>query len=332
MIRMKSLPAFRGLLTGMAFASLSACMPAPDTETDAEPLAPMSVSGGLWIELSPVIVAANNFYPVKVPVNEGGVRSITAGDALVATNAETQLLRESVDNPDLRIIMTVTESFYRLVAKRSAGIESLADLAGKRVIVPRSTSANYYLVAMLESVGLAESDVELIPFPTADNVRTAMDMMSDAVINGEADVVAIWEPEAEDAILDLGDDAIVLQDRSVYREVFNLHTTATALADPEQRRAIVAFVRAIVDATEALQADPAPYWPQVADRIGYPISDIEASWGEMEFPIRIVPDMLDVLEKEEVWVAKERDRQPRSREELAGLIDYSVLEEVLGSR
>jgi NitT/TauT family transport system substrate-binding protein len=52
----------------------------------------------------------------------------------------------------------------------------------------------------------------------------------------------------------------------------------------------------------------------------------------MEFPVRIIPDMLDVLEEEEVWVAKERNRVPRSRAELAGLIDPSVLEEALSSR
>jgi NitT/TauT family transport system substrate-binding protein len=326
-----SLSAVRSLLTGSAFMAVVGCMPAQEAETSAQALAPITVAGGMWIELSPVIVAASSFYPVHVPVATGGVRSITSGDALIATNAETQLLRESVDNSDLRIIMTVTESFYRLVGKRSAGIESLADLKGKRVIVPFSTSANYFLVAMLESVGLTEDDVELIPFPSGSDIRTAMDKMSDAVVNGEADVVAIWEPEAEDAIHDLGDDAIVLQDRSIYREVFNLHTTATALADPEQRRAIVAFVRAIIAATDALETDPAPYWPQVASVIGYPVSDIEASWGEMEFPIRIVPDILDVLEKEEVWVARERDRVPRTREQLAQFVDYSVLEEAMSA-
>ena len=39
--------------------------------------------------------------------------------------------------------------------------------------------------------------------------------------------------------------------------------------------------------------------------------------------------MLDVLEEEEVWVAKERDRTPRTREELAQLIDASLLEEAM---
>jgi NitT/TauT family transport system substrate-binding protein len=52
----------------------------------------------------------------------------------------------------------------------------------------------------------------------------------------------------------------------------------------------------------------------------------------MEFPADFVPDLLDVLEEEEIWVAKERDRTPRSREQLAGLIDRSVLEEARAMR
>jgi sulfonate transport system substrate-binding protein len=225
--------------------------------------------------------------------------------------------------------MTVTESFYRLVGRRSAGIETLADLKGKRIILPMRTSAHYFLVAMLESAGLTEDDVTLLPFPSGPDVRTAMDSMSDVVLRGEADMVAIWEPEAEDAIHDFGDDTVVFQDKRVYREIFNLYTTATALADPALRPAIVGFVRSVVEATAALKADPAPYWPQVEEVIGYPVSDISASWGEMDFPIHIVPDYLDVLEKEEVWVAKELQRTPRTRAELAQFIDSSVLEEVL---
>jgi len=282
--------------------------------------------------LSPVIVAANSFYPQQIPVGEGGITRITAGEVDMATNAETQLLRESVVNPDLRIIMTVTESFYRLVGRRSAGIETLADLRGKRVMLPRNTSANYYLVAMLRTVGLTEDDVELVSLPQAGDVKASLDLMSDALLSGETDVISIWEPEPDDAIVQLGDDAIVFQDRSVYREVFNLHTTATALADPAKRRSIVAFVRAVADATEALQEDPEPFWPHVSSVIGYSEEQIAGGWPEMEFPVRIIPDMLDVLETEEIWVAKERDRQPRSRQELARLIDTSVVEEALAGR
>jgi NitT/TauT family transport system substrate-binding protein len=297
------------------------------TRMPEAPLAPIRVSGSYWIELSPLLVAANSFYPVKLEVGEGGITRITNDQTDLATNAETQLLRESVRNPDLRIIMTVTESFYRLVGRRSAGISKLSDLKGKRVMLPRMTSAHYYLVAMLQSVGLTEEDVTIVNLLPTQGDQSGMDQMSEALVRGDVDVISIWEPEPEDALHKLGSDGIVLQDRKVYREAFNLHARAPDLADPAKRRAIVAFVRAIADATAVLKKDPKPYWPHVSSITGFSVEEVGWGWPEMEFPIEIIPDMLDVLEVEEAWVAKNMDRPPRSRAELAKFIDRSVVEE-----
>jgi sulfonate transport system substrate-binding protein len=204
----------RTAVAAIASLLLQGCGPAEQAPTPpaaaaaAAPLAPLRVSGSYWIELSPVLVAANSFYPEQLPVGEGGIVRITSGEADLATNAETQLLRESLTNPDLRIIMTVTESFYRLVARRSAGIETLADLKGKRAMLPRNTSAHYYLVAMLRTVGLTEEDLEIVNLPPAQGEQTGMDQMSDALARGDVDVISIWEPEPEDAIHQLGDDGV----------------------------------------------------------------------------------------------------------------------------
>jgi NitT/TauT family transport system substrate-binding protein len=317
------------LLLGCGSSEQEAAPAAASPTRGQVTLAPIRVSGSYWIELSPVLVAADSFYPQRLEVGEGGIVRITGGEADLATNAETQLLRESLTNPDLRIIMTVTESFYRLVARRSAGIETVADLAGKRVMLPRNTSAHYYLVAMLRTAGLTEDDVEVVNLLPAQGDQTGMDQMSDALARGDVDAISIWEPEPEDAIHRLGGDAVVFQDRSVYREVFNLHARATDLADPGKRRSIVAFVRAVAEASAALEDDPEPYWPHVSSVTGFTTEEISWGWPEMEFPARIVPDMLDVLEVEDVWVAKERDRSPRTRAELARLIDASVVAEAL---
>jgi len=316
-------------LSTLAFLLLG-CSPAEEAAEQA--LAPIRVSGSYWIELSPVLVAANSFYPQRLTVGEGGLTTMNSGASDLATNAETQILRESVAHPDYRIIMTVTESFYRLVARRSAGIATLADLKSKRVMLPRNTSANYYLVAMLRTVGLTEDDVELVPLPPDQGGETGMDQMSDALQRGDVDVISIWEPEPDDAIKQLGEDAIVFQDRSVYREVFNLHARAADLAEPEKRRSIVEFVRAAAKATDALKADPAPYWPHVSGITRFSVEEIAAGWPEMQFPVQIIPDMLEVLVEEETWVAKQQNREPRSREVLATLIDRSVVEEALAAK
>jgi NitT/TauT family transport system substrate-binding protein len=307
-----------------------AAAPAPAAQAAATELAPIRVSGSYWIELSPVIVAAQRFYPAQLTVGEGGITRINSGDADLATNAETQVLRETAsNNPDLRIIATVTESFYRLVARKSAGIATLADLKGKRVMTPANTSANYYLVAMLRTVGLTDEDVTIVPLPMQNGDQTGMDQMSDALARGDVDAISIWEPEPEDAIRQLGDDAIVFQDRSVYREVFNLHARAPDLSDPAKRAAIVEFVRSLARATAALKENPEQYWPLVSSVTSFTEEEIGMGWPEMEFPVRIIPDMLDVLVEEEPWIAKQQNREARSREELAKIIDTSIVDEAL---
>lgn len=308
---------------------------------DDTPLVPIKVAGARWIEVSAVLVAANSFYPQKLEVASGGVVAITSGATDLATNAETQLLRESIANPDLRIIMTASESFYRLIARRSAGIGKLSDLKGKRGLASRLTSQHYFVVAMLRSAGLKEEDVTFVTLPAPQPGQAGQPApatglgasnryrMFQALARGDVDFIAPFEPEAEIAVRQLGNDGIVFQDKKVYREAFNLHARAPDLADPAKRRAIVRFVRAVADASKALRKDPKPYMPHIASVTGFSVEELELGWPETAFPVHIIPDMLDVLEVEEQWIAGLSNRPARSRAELAKFIDRSVVEEAL---
>ncbi len=240
----------------------------------------------------------------------------------MATNAETQALRVSVDHPDLRIIFTVAEGRYRIVARRSAGIAALKDLKGKRIATAPNTSSAYYLHRMLATVGLSEADVTIAPmFP--------LSRMPPALKAGEVDAVTIWEPEIQNAEYAIGADAVEFQDSAVYRELFNLNTTAARLQDPAMRARIVAFVRQLVAASEQIRRDPKAVWPLVAGATGYDPALISKVWRHEGFAGTLAADQLDVLEKEEAWVAKERNRSPRTRAELAALIDPTVLRDAL---
>jgi NitT/TauT family transport system substrate-binding protein len=88
-------------------------------------------------------------------------------------------------------------------------------------------------------------------------------------------------------------------------------------------------VRAVADATQALKKNPDPYLPHISSVLGFTIEQIGWGWPETEFPVHIIPDMLDVLETEELWLAKVSNRAPRPRAELAKFIDRSVVEEAL---
>jgi len=304
----------------LAAALLCACF---SLEMLGQALTPLRVAGNMTtIELSPLLVAADKIYAGEISVINGGIPAIMSGMVDVATNAETQLLRQSVDDPDLRVIFTVAESFYRIVARKSAGIRRIADLKGKRITTPRNTSAHYYLVKMLATVHLSETDVTLV------NINPVTEM-STALKEGRVDAVAMWEPEAERAIAAVGSDAIVFQDRRVYRELFNLNTSAKVLADSAKRRAIVALLRSLIASSAEIRQRPRQYWPLIASKLNYTPETIAKSWPDLRFAGGLVPDLRDVMAEEEVWVAKERNRTRRTRSQLTVLIDQSLLDEAM---
>ncbi len=284
---------------------------------------PLRAAGNMTtIELSPVLVAADGIYRGEISVINGGIPAIMNGMADVATNAETQLLRQSVDDPDLRVIFTVAEGLYRIVARKSAGIHRIADLKGKRITTPRNTSAHYFLVRMLATAHLSEADVTLV------TVNPATDM-SAALKDGRVDAVAMWEPESDRAMAAVGSDAMVFDGRGVYRELFNLNTSSKVLADPLKRRAIVELLRSLVTASQKIRQRPRQYWPLIASKLNYTTDTVSASWPHLRYAGGLAPDLLDVMVEEETWVARERNRIPRTRSQLASLIDGSLLAEAL---
>jgi len=271
------------------------------------------------VESAPVFLAAQGAAGRNMALTGGGIPLLVDRTADAATNSETQILLRSVDNPELRIVMTVAECEYRIVARRSAGIRRLVDLRGRKVGTPANTSAEYYLSKMLRTVKLDESDVTVVPMPVAD--------MAAAMKRGDVDAVSGWEPGAQDSIAALGADAIVFQDPPVYRELFNLNTTAGVLSDPAKRRLLVGVVRAIAGASREVRARPADVRPLLSSRINVPQATIATVWHHFRFPASIPRDTLDVLVEEEQWVAGRQKRSPRTRAQLQSLIDDGVLRE-----
>jgi NitT/TauT family transport system substrate-binding protein len=296
------------------------------------PVTPLMVYGSTeTLEIAPVLLAARDHYPQGAVVRKGGIGNLVGaapvaalggdgGVADVATHAETQALRYSVTNPEIRIILVVTEGRYRIVARRSAGIASLADLKGKRVATLATTSAGFFLARMLEQAKLTFADITPVRISPIDGLAASL-------TRGEVDAVAIWEPHGGNAAQPLGADAIEFAGDGVYRELFNLNTTAANLVDPDKRRRIVAFVRAVMDATQAIHRDSGEAQALVAATSGFSADEVSRSWPTLHFPAALPSDLIDTLVAEEAWLAAQDRRTPRSREALARLIDASVYEE-----
>jgi sulfonate transport system substrate-binding protein len=290
------------------------------------------------LEMAPVLLAADQLYEGKAVLEHGSVMALwgeasdiaslnSSGRADLATNSETQALRGAVAHPDLRFIFTVAECPYRIVARRSAGIARLADLRGKRIATQLESSGEFFLDAMLRTVGLAVEDVRLEHFMA--HTANPISRVPDALRAAQIDAVALWEPQVQRAKAALGDDAIEFRDPAVYTEKFNLCTTQGHLDDPGMRKRIVAFVRALIAAARRLKVDPETGQRLVAKTARLDVETVRASWPQFSYPGTLASDLLDVFDRQEPWIAGVQGRAPRSREALAKLIDRSVLKEAL---
>jgi sulfonate transport system substrate-binding protein len=288
------------------------------------------------LEMAPVLLAAEEIYPGETVLEHGSVMSLwgesselaslgSAGQSHLATNSETQALRASARHPDLRFIFTLAECPYRIVARRSAGVEKIADLKGKRVGTQLESSAQFFLDRMLRTAGLADTDVQLVHFMA--HTTNPISRLPEALHAGEIDAVALWEPQVQRAKHLIGGDAVEFYDAAVYAEKFNVCTKQQHLDDPAVRNEIVAFTRALVTAADRLKAEPGHGQKLVAKTAGLDIEVVRNAWHCFNYPGTLAPDLLDVFERQEPWLARVQHRPPRSREELAKLIDDSVIRE-----
>ena len=317
-------------------AALSGCATAQNTAAGSGPL---QVFGNLdTLEFAPVLLAGATREAGRIEITHGGILSLygqlgdlpnlkAKGRSHAATNSETQALRYSVANPDLRIIFTVSEGVYRIVARRSAGINTLADLRGKRIGTMPKTSSAYYLHRCLAGAGVGDHEVTIVPFVSGTSKPLAM--MKEALQKREIDAVTIWEPEMQRCADTLGADAVSFFNAADYREQFSLMSTQANLSDPVLRPRIVSLVRSLVIASEQIRRDPRDTWQLVARATRQDINTIERAWPHNTYPGTLLASLLDTMVEEDIWVARETGRAPRSRSQLAPLVDYSVLDEAL---
>jgi len=284
------------------------------------------------IEHTPLRIALDDYWtgPASQFVHAGIVDMVGNSSIDLAGNAETQALRNFADHRDLRIIYTVVEVAYRLVANRQS-VSAPEDLKGKTIGTMLSTSAQYFIEKLLAKAGLSEDDYTIVAGDLCNAEPCGNGTLPYMLLNGEIDAIGYWEPTIELAARELGDDAILFEDPSAYREIYNLHTTAAKLEDPVIRADIVEFVRALHKAQQLYVTDPESVLPRITAATNVPVDILESVWEEHNWNATLTPNMLGILVEEDKWMAGVLGRDPLSEEELAPLIDSSVLAEALGT-
>ena len=165
-------------------------------------------------------------------------------------------------------------SEYALAVAKNGPIQSVRDLKGKKVAFMQGTSGQYYVLQILESVGLSLKDI--VPVASAGGTLTGAAPLLE---RGEIDAIAIPDPIL--ATLSEGGKARIIGRATapIRGAAFFLVASDSALKDPAKQAALEDFVARV---TRAYQ------W-----RIDHPKEAADAIAAHYQLPASLGPGVLE---------------------------------------
>lgn len=287
-----------------------------------------------WIEHTPQRYAIEHFYEgsSKASLTSGGVYTLASDNSFdLAANAETQGLKQLDGNRGIRLIYIICEAKYRLVADRTRGIETIEDLRGKRIGTIPGTSAGYFVAKLLGAAGVEPDEYSVEFGDSCMRAPCGEDSLPEMLRSGQIDAFGLWEAAGEIAIQELGDDAVVFQNASLYREIYSLYSTEEKLADPAIRADIVEFVRSLEETHEVYNDPTEELYREVAPWIDMDADLLEDVWDEHLWTggwEDWAEEFVEYLVEEDEYIAREDDRQPIPRADIEAFLDTSILDEL----
>ena len=175
-----------------------------------------------------------------------------------------------------------------VIANREKGIETIADLAGKRVAVTAGTSSEIVLDLALEKAGMNREELELVEMD-ANGAVTAM-------ISGNVDACASWSPSTNIIHDQMGEKAVTLAGNADFFDqvAFPGSFIATESFGKENRETLVRFYAAILKAMDYRKENVEEVCRWLAKEIEAEPEDILATKDNYEWLIaQDIKDSLD---------------------------------------
>jgi NitT/TauT family transport system substrate-binding protein len=111
-------------------------------------------------------------------------------DAVMMTNGDALVSGANGGKSKMILVTDYSNGNDKVIAK--PGIKSLKDLKGKKIGLELTLVEHLLLLQGLQKVGLKQSDIELVNFPTNETPQ--------ALTSGQVDAVAAWYPTSSQAL------------------------------------------------------------------------------------------------------------------------------------
>ena len=188
--------------------------------------------------------------PTYVKFAEGAetIAAVQSKSIDVSDVGTVLFLRGLSQRADWVMIGFSTEAAFAsgVAARKDSGIDTLADLKGKRIGYSKGSTSHYGLIMALRQQGIRLDQVMLVPMQPAEQLP--------ALANKSIDAANAWEPWLQRMVYEANARVIATEgDLGIYSNVTGYAARRDWLRD--NREAAVRFMRALLMAYDALQKD-----------------------------------------------------------------------------
>ena len=231
----------------------------------------------------------------KYDTGVGSINAVLKGEADVAVGpAEFPLVGRALQKEKIKTIGSIDKlDFIYLIGRRDRGINSISDLAGKRVGTTVGTVSEFYLGKLLNLNGLNMQNITLV------DVRTPLDWVN-AVVNGTIDAVVTAQPYANSAKDALGDNAFVWQAQSNQPQyALVISTDEWINAHPDL---VNSFLKSLLQAEKFANDYPIQAKATVKEHMNFTETYIETVWRQNQFALSLDQSLIVAMEGEARWM------------------------------
>jgi NitT/TauT family transport system substrate-binding protein len=308
-------------LLGAAYAWFSRSSPSPA----AGPLEPLTIATYTGYAGScPIFVAQEKGYfpsegidAVIQPHTVGklALEAVLQGQAELGTSTEIPIMFAAVSGRPVSVVATLlsTGKDHGIVARRDRGIVTPASLRGKRIGVTPGTSGHFMLEVLLNRQRLAPSDVDI--------VKLGPQELAAALLRGELDAMATWEPFLSTSRAQLGSNGVVFSGEGAYEMTYNLSGTSDyVIKHPETvKKVLRALIRGARFCTEA----PDAAREITARAMKTDPATLKALWPSYRFKVFLDQGLILALEDESRWAIKNK---ATGRTDMPNYLDHVYLD------
>jgi NitT/TauT family transport system substrate-binding protein len=217
--------------------------------------------------------------------------TVIGGGADVATTAESPTTAAAMAKSPIAFLTRTEYSDLKTLVAVGSGIETPADLKGKRIAYTAGTGSEVYTWTLLHAAKLKLEDVQLV------NLRPQE--MIPALAAGSIDGFNTWEPHVANAKKALGQKVAQLDTKGVYSETFNIVVMRDYAA--KHPNIVHAFLKSLIDAEAWLKQNREDAIATVADFVGMKRDDLASIWNDYVFEVVLDQKVIDVLAAHSAW-------------------------------